>query len=99
MAILKQIVLAASLLPAAFVSSANAETIDLATVKCSDLASMSDEDGAYFFVWLHGYFGGEAGDTTMDLSGIEAAGKVIGEYCAANPDVGVISAARQALGE
>ena len=99
MAILKQIVLAAALLPAAFASSVNAETVDLATIKCSDIASMSDEEGAYFFVWLHGYFGGEAGDTTMDLSEMETAGKLIGEYCAANPDVGILSAARQALGE
>lgn len=84
---------------AAFATGARAEVIDLATVKCSDLATMSDEDGTFFFVWLHGYFGGKAGDTTMDLSAMEAAGKTIGEFCAANPDVGVLSAAQQALGE
>lgn len=99
MATLKHIALAVSLMPVAFASHANAETIDLATVKCSDLATMSDEDGAFLFVWLHGYFSGAAGQTTMEMSEMEAAGKVIGEHCAANPDVGILSAAREALGE
>jgi acid stress chaperone HdeB len=75
-----------------------AEVIDLATVKCSDMQSMSNEDGAYLFVWLHGYYGGQAGDTTMDLKAMEASGQAIGEYCASNPEVGVLSAVQQALG-
>lgn len=80
-----------------FAAPAQAEVIDLATVKCSDLGTMSQEDGAFFFVWLHGYYGGQAGDTTMDVNAMEESGKAIGEYCAANPEVGVLSAVSQAL--
>ena len=79
-------ILAATLLTLALAPApASAEVIDLATVKCSDLASMSEEDVSYFFVWLRGYFGGKAGDTTMDLSAVEDAGKTIGAYCGQIP--------------
>ncbi len=92
---MKKQLLAIGLLLAASTMSVKAEVIDLATVKCSDLASMSAEDSGFFFTWVHGYFGGQAGDTTMDLSAMEAAGTAIGEYCAANPDVGVLAAVKQ----
>ena len=92
---MKKILLAAAVLMSAGTYGAKAEVIDLATVKCSDLASMSADDSSFFFTWVHGYFGGQAGDTTMDIGAMEAAGKSIGEYCAANPDVGVLAAVKQ----
>jgi len=87
--------LAALLAPAA----AHAETVDLATVKCSDLGSMSDSDGTFLFTWLLGYQSGVAGTTTLDLGAMEDVGKNIGEYCAANPDVGVLSAATTVMSQ
>lgn len=83
----------------AFVVPVQAETIDLATVKCSDLATMNDDDGKFLFAWLLGYAGGQASDTTLDLGATDAIGKNIGEYCAANPDVGVVSAVMNVLSE
>jgi acid stress chaperone HdeB len=91
---MKKQILAIGLLLAATTLPAKAEVIDLATVKCSDLADMSAEDSTFFFTWVHGYFGGQAGDTTMDLGAMEAAGTAIGEYCGANPDVGVLTAVK-----
>jgi acid stress chaperone HdeB len=92
---MKRQLLAIGILLAASGIPAKAEVIDLATVKCSDLASMSADDSSFFFTWVHGYFGGQAGDTTMDLGAMESAGKAIGEYCATNPDVGVLAAVKQ----
>lgn len=92
---MKKYLLAVAILMSAGTLVAKAEVIDLATVKCSDLASMSAEDSGFFFTWVHGYFGGQAGDTTMDIAAMEDAGKAIGEYCAANPDVGVLAAVKQ----
>lgn len=92
---MKKTLLAIGLLVTASALPARAEVIDLATVKCSDLASMSPEDSSFFFTWVHGYYGGQAGDTTMDLDAMEAAGTAIGEYCGANPDVGVLAAIKQ----
>ncbi len=90
------IVLAAPFLIAA---PASAETIDLATVKCSELADMAQDEATFLFTWLLGYAGGVAGTTTMDLSAMEEMGTEIGEYCAANPDVGILSAANEVMGE
>ena len=85
--------------PFLFAAPALAETIDLATVKCSELSSMQQEEATFLFTWLLGYAGGVAGTSTMDLSAMEQMGKDIGEYCAANPDVGILSAANEVMGE
>ena len=95
---MKKFVLAAAL-PVFFASAAAAETMDMATVKCSELAGMSESDGSFMFTWLLGYAGGQSGDTTIDVSALEAAVKDIGTYCAANPDAGLLSAAKDALGD
>ena len=93
-------ILGAALLAAAFfVPPASAETIDLATVKCSELGTMASEDATFLFTWLLGYAGGQAGTTTMDLSAMESLGTAIGEYCGANPDVGMLSAATEVMSQ
>jgi acid stress chaperone HdeB len=45
----------------------HAEVIDLSTIKCADITKMSETEGSYIMIWLHGYYGGKAGDTTMDI--------------------------------
>jgi acid stress chaperone HdeB len=90
---------AAAIAALSFTVPAQAETIDLATVKCSELATMSESDAAFMFTWLLGYAGGQAGTTTIDLSAMESAGNDIGQYCSANPDVGLLSAASSVLSE
>jgi acid stress chaperone HdeB len=76
-------------------STAQAEVIDLSTVKCADIAKMSDEEASYMMIWLHGYFGGKAGDTTMDTDSFEAAGKEIGTACGENPELGLMTIINQ----
>jgi len=93
--LLATLILGAGLLPHA----AHAEVLDVATVKCSELSGMSDEDGSFLFAWLLGYAGGQAGITTLDLDDMENIGKEIGDYCAANPDVGVLSATSEVMTE
>ena len=79
--------------------AAQAEVVDVATVKCSELSSMADEEGAFLFTWLLGYQGGVNGVTTMDIDEMEAIGQKIGEYCAENPEAGVLSAATEVMAE
>ena len=74
---------------------AHAEVIDVSTVKCSELATMKPDEASYLFIWLHGYFGGQAGDTTIDLGAMEAVGTAIGEKCGANPELGLMTAIQQ----
>ena len=96
---MKRILAATAMAAALFSAPATAETIDLATVKCSELATMPQDDAAFLFTWLLGYAGGQAGTTTMDLSAMESMGTEIGEYCGANPDVGILSAATEVMSE
>jgi acid stress chaperone HdeB len=90
---------AAAAIALLFTVPAAAETVDMATVKCSDLANMKDDEANFMFSWLLGYAGGQASDTTIDLSMMDSIGKSIGEYCAANPDVGLVSAVTNVLSE
>jgi acid stress chaperone HdeB len=96
---MKKQLFAAVLMLAASHTSVKAEVIDLATVKCSELATMTESDGTFLFSWLLGYMGGKNDKTTMDLSAMESSGEEIGKYCATNPEVGVLTAAAEVLGE
>jgi acid stress chaperone HdeB len=91
---LKKTLIAASLMAIASFP-VRAETIDISTVKCSDLAKMNEEEASYLLIWLHGYYGGQANDTTIDLDNFESAGKAIGESCAASPDLGLMTVINQ----
>lgn len=92
--------MAAAVLAALLLSlPARAETVDLATVKCSELATMKDDDASFLFAWILGYAGGQAGSTLMDLDSMNAIGADIGNYCADNPDVGLLSAATEILSQ
>jgi len=75
--------------------AAKAEVVDVSTIKCSELGTMSKDEASYILIWLHGYYGGKAGDTTIDLAALEKAGTAIGEKCATNPDLGLMTAITQ----
>ena len=83
----------------ALAQTAQAETVDLATVKCSELATMKPDDADFMFAWLLGYTGGQTGTTTLDLTEMGTIGTDIGEYCSKNPDVGLLSAATTVMTE
>jgi acid stress chaperone HdeB len=91
---LKKLALAAGLLVSISATS-QAEVIDLSTIKCSDIAKMGESEGSYIMIWLHGYYGGKAGDTTLDTESFEETGKAIGEACAENPELGLMTAINQ----
>ena len=96
---MKRTLAAAALATLSFTLPAAAETVDLATVKCSELATMQEDDASFMFAWLLGYAGGQSGITTIDLSDMDAIGQDIGEYCAGNPDVGLLSAATEVMSQ
>ena len=96
---MKRILAAAAIAALSFSIPATAETIDLATVKCAELSMMKQDEATFLFTWLLGYAGGQAGTTTMDLTEMESIGTKIGEYCAGNPDVGILSAASEMMSE
>lgn len=92
---MKNLIVVIAVCAVAFTLPAKAETIDISTVKCSDLATMKEDETSYLLIWLHGYYGGKAGDTTIDLEALGDSGKAIGEKCGANPELGLMTAIQQ----
>lgn len=76
---------------------ARAEVVDVSTIKCSEILAMSTEEKSYILIWLHGYYGGKASDTTIDLTGLGDTGQLIGKKCGANPNLGLMTAVEQLL--
>ena len=79
----------------ASVTSARAEVIDMAAVTCGELIAMKADEAGSILLWTHGYFGGLADDTKFDSKAFTALGAAIGEYCAKNKKVTLISAIKQ----
>lgn len=75
-----------------------AETLDMSTLKCSDTASWSEDEAGLVMFWLHGYYGGKADDTRVDLDAITEVAKQLSEACAADPDVGLMTALKSVVG-
>jgi acid stress chaperone HdeB len=96
---MKRILAATAIAASLFTLPARAEIVDLATVKCSELTTMDKEELGTLFIWMLGYSGGQTGTTTLDLSAMETLGTGVGQYCADNPDVGLLSAATTVLSE
>ncbi len=66
--------------------AAKAETIDIANATCKEVLELKQDDLAAIMMWTHGYFGGKAGDTTIDFDGFAKAGEAIGAACAQDPE-------------
>jgi hypothetical protein len=75
-------VLAASL----FATVAAAEPMDIATIKCSDLAAMPPEGISMLLTWIDGYMGGQATDTAFDLERMQANIDGAATACSTTPD-------------
>ena len=77
---------------------ASAETIDISTLKCSDLAAMKPDEGAMILAWIDGYLGGQADDTRLDLDRFNANAEAAAKTCEEEPDTGILTALKAAEG-
>ncbi len=97
---MKILVAAASLCTVLLSANASfAETLDMSTLKCSDTASWTEDEAGLVMFWLHGYYGGKAGDTRVDFDAITVVAKQLSEACAADPDIGLMTALKSVVGE
>ena len=80
-------------------SSASAVVIDLSTTTCKQFFEGSKEDIGYTLAWLDAYYKDEDDPPLIDTDKLVANAKKLGEYCAANPTIGVITAADQLFGK
>jgi acid stress chaperone HdeB len=72
---------------------ASATTIDLSTWTCAKFQSADKDDIGVILAWMDGYYRGEDDPPVIDTEKFVANAKKLGEYCAAHPDTGIITAA------
>ncbi len=78
---------------------ARAEVLDMSTLKCSDIASWSTDEAALVMFWLHGYYGGQAGDTKVDFQALQNVSETLGTSCAESPDLGIMTVLKSIVGQ
>lgn len=75
---------------------ASADTIDISTLKCSDIVNMSPEEGALILAWIDGYLGGMADDTRLDMDRFNANADAAGKACEKDPNSGLLTVLKAA---
>jgi acid stress chaperone HdeB len=74
-------------------TSASAATIDLSTWSCAKFQAADKDDIGVILAWMDGYYRGEDDPPVIDTEKFVANAKKLGEYCAAHPETGIITAA------
>jgi acid stress chaperone HdeB len=73
-------------------SAAFAGDIDLSAWTCQKFQSANKDDVGVILTWLDGYYRGDDDPPVIDTDKLAANAKKLGEFCAAHPDVGLITA-------
>ncbi|RAI42669.1 HdeA/HdeB family chaperone [Rhodoplanes roseus] len=76
-----------------FASPATAEKIDLSTTTCKQFLTSSKDDITITLAWLDAYYKDEDAPPVIDSDKLAANAVKLAEYCAANPTIGLITAA------
>jgi acid stress chaperone HdeB len=76
-----------------FLSAATAEVIDLSTRTCRQFQTSDPDEIKVILAWLDAYYKDEDDPPVIDTEKLIANAKKLGEYCSANPTIGLITAA------
>jgi len=76
-----------------------AEVIDLSTQTCRQCQTSSADEIKIILAWLDGYYKDEKDPPIIDTDKFVANSKKLGQYCSANPSVGLITAADKLFGD
>ena len=88
-------ILAASLMMTA--APASAQVVDISTIKCKEFVDSGKDAIALIMMWLDGYYHAEDDAAVIDFDKMKVSGQKLGEYCAANPSHGLLTAAEEIL--
>jgi acid stress chaperone HdeB len=77
---------------AALLSAATAEKIDLSTMTCAKFQGSPGDEVKLILTWLDAYYRDEKDPPVIDTELFVANAKKLGEYCTANPTIGLITA-------
>ena len=91
---------AASLLASTLlgIGASSADVINIATWKCSQFVNADKDTVGIVLAWLDGYYQDASAPPIIDKERFVGNAKKIGEYCAKNPDVGLITATDELFG-
>lgn len=78
---------------------AQAQRLDVSTVKCKEFLSSSTENIAFIMMWLQGYYSAEDSSPVIDFDKMKKDGIKIAEHCGKNPDDSLITAADESIAE
>jgi acid stress chaperone HdeB len=88
------LVVAAALLAAA---SADAQVVDLSTIKCKDFVELPKETVNAITMWLDGYYTDEEDPAVVDFDKLKAKADKLGAFCVQNPKMGLMTAAESVM--
>ena len=80
------------------VAAAGQSEVDVATITCKDIQSSKQDEASLIMMWIHGYFGGKADDTTINFDAFTKGAEELGKYCTDHPDIGLLTAAKTVFG-
>ena len=74
---------------------------DLSLISCERVLNTPKQHAeglGQILMWLAGYHAGLASDSVLDLVAFEQSAREIGDYCAANPHIGLYTASERFMG-
>lgn len=78
---------------------ASATQVDLSTSTCQQFLASDKMDMMITLAWLDAYYKDEDAPPVIDTDKLVANAGKLGEYCAANPTIGLITATDKLFGE
>jgi acid stress chaperone HdeB len=79
--------------------AARAEKIDFSTTTCKQFLESHKDSIGIILAWLDGYYQDEDDPPVFDTDKFEANAKKLGAFCAANPELGLITATDKLFGK
>ena len=92
--LVKAAILAAAVLVA---GTANAQVVDLSTIKCREFIELPKETATAITMWLDGYFTDEEDPAVVDLDKMRGKAEKLGAFCAGNPKMSLMTAAENVM--
>ena len=92
------LVAAASLVAATcLATAANAQVVDLSTIKCKDFIELPKDTVNAVTMWLDGYYTDEEDPAVVDFDKMKGKADKLVAFCQANPKMGLMSAAESVM--
>jgi acid stress chaperone HdeB len=80
-----------------FAAPADAQVVDLSTLKCRDFIELPKDTVNAITMWLDGYYTDEEDPAVVDFDKMKGKAEKLGAFCAQNPKMGLMTAAESVM--